>query len=65
MGFVAYFTKEARDEAGTHSYNLGEFGRYEFFLYTTGVGVAIAVLGLVSALTGLLERKHGALAVSK
>ena len=69
IGFVAYFTKELHDELTEgdpkiSGYDLGQLGRYEFFLYTTGVGVGIAVLGFVGTITGLLEKKHGALAVS-
>ena len=69
MGSVAYFTKEYRDYLNKNDpeidlYDVGVFGRFEFFLYTTGVGVAIAVLGFVCAIFGLLEKKHGALAVS-
>ena len=76
MGCVAYFIKEVRDESKAayeklypdgdyiDSYDLGAYGRYEFFLYTTGVGVGIVVLGFVFAIVGLLEKKHGALAVS-
>ncbi len=76
MGCVAYFTKEYHDQIkATYKtlppdgdyidpYDLGVFGREEFFLYTTGVGVGIVVLGFVCALVGLLEKKHGALAVS-
>jgi hypothetical protein len=70
MGLVAYHTKEYHDEltkiSGSLSndpYDIGQFGRYEFFMYTTGVGVGIAVLGFVCALTGKLEKKHGVLAV--
>ena len=66
---MAYFTEEyheaiTKDDPEIDEYDLGVLGRYEFFLYTTGVGVAIAVLGLVCAVTGLLERKQFALAVS-
>ena len=65
MGFVAYFTKELHDaDDSNFAYDTGELGRYEFFLYTTGVGMGIAVLGFVCTITGLLEKKHGALAVS-
>ena len=68
MGFVAYFTKELHDEYTDENddndiYDTGGLGRYEFFLYTTGVGIGIAVLGFVGAITGLLEKKHGALAM--
>ncbi len=76
MGCVAYFTKEYHDQVKATSkalspdsdyidpYDTGSLGRYEFFLYTTGVGVGIVVLGFVFAIVGLLEKKHGALAVS-
>ena len=45
-------------------YDFSSYGRYEFFLYTTSVGVVIAVLALVGSFTGLLEKKSGTLAVS-
>ena len=70
MGCGAYFTKEFHDERkaryrnGDFYYDIGLFGRGEFFLYTTGVGVGIVVFGFVCAFVGLLEKKHGALAVS-
>ena len=69
LGAVAYFTKELRDEAtkanlGFDPYDWGRYGRYEFFLYSTSVGVGIAVLGLVCSIMGLLEKKYGAFAVS-
>ena len=68
MGFVAYFTNELHDsytadKYDKYVYDTGGLGRYEFFLYTTGVGMGIAVLGFVCTITGLLERKHGALAM--
>jgi hypothetical protein len=71
MGLVAYFTKEEHDEVKPESdskrldpYDYGLFGRQEFFLYSTSVGVVFAVLGLVCVIAGLLQKKHGALAVS-
>jgi hypothetical protein len=72
MGLVAYFTKEEHDEfkskigstISLDPYDVGFLGRQEFFLYTTGVGVVFAVLGLVCVIAGLLQKKHGALAVS-
>ena len=68
MGFVAYFTKEIHDEITkkdppVDSCDLGSLGRYEFFLYSTGVGVGIALFGLLCAIMGLLEKKYGAFAV--
>ena len=67
-GFVAYFTKEAHDHVTKDAppidpYDLGNFGRYEFFLYTTCVGMGIAVLGFVFAIAGLLEKRYGAFAM--
>ena len=62
--------KELRDDVNDgrpsyrdDPYDLGEFGRYEFFLYTTSVGVIIAIISLVGLFTGLLEKNGGALAV--
>ena len=69
MGFVAYHTKEFRDELTKDDpkidpYDVGALGRYEFYLYSAGVGVVLAVFGLVCVLMGLLEKKHGALPMS-
>jgi hypothetical protein len=61
---VAYFTKEQHDEIKPKSdskrfdpYDYGSFGRQEFFLYSTGVGVVFAVLRLVCVIMGLLQKK--------
>ena len=69
-GVIGYFMKELRDDSndGRSSdsydpYDLGVYGRYEFFLYTTSVGVIIAIISLVGLFTGLLEKNGGALAV--
>ena len=69
LGAVAYFTKEIREDAKKNFpirdlYDFGVYGRLEFFLYSTGVGVGIAVLGLVCSIMGILEKKYGAFAVS-
>ena len=59
--------KEARDDDNTTNidpYNLGYYGRFEFFLYTTSVGVVMAILSLVGSFTGLLKKQSGTLAVS-
>ena len=59
--------KKGRDDDNTSiidPYDFGYYGRYEFFLYTTSVGVVMAVLSLVGSFTGLLEKKGGTLAVS-
>ena len=65
-GVVATFLKEWRDDlpSDDRAYELGGFGRYEFFLYTTSVGVIIAILSLVGLITGFVEKKGGSLAVS-
>ena len=66
-GVVGYFLKEMRDEdniSNPDPYDIGYFGRHEFFLYTTSVGVVIAILSLVGSFIGLLEKKGGTLAVS-
>ena len=67
MGFVAYFTKEYHDflkVSQFDAYDAGYFGRNEFFLYSTGIGVVFAAFELVCVLMGQLENKHSALAVS-
>ena len=57
-GLIGHFYKEYNDdvkdqrrEAGSKypsdPYDLGYFGRFEFFVYATSVGVIIAVLSLV------------------
>ena len=71
LGAVAYFTKELhdavkpeKDSRSRDPYDVGSFGRYEFFLYATGVGLVFAVAGFVLALMGLLQKKYWAFAVS-
>ena len=56
--------KELKDDSTSRSYDVGFFGRYEFFLYTTSVGVIIAIVSLVGLITGRLEKKIGSVAVS-
>ena len=69
-GVAGYFMKEQYDDSKPENdneinpYDLGKFGRYEFFLYTTSLGVILAILSLVALITGLLEKKGGTLAVS-
>ena len=57
-GLIGHFYKEYNDDVTdqlrdsgskypSDPYDLGSFGRYEFFVYTTSVGVIIAVLSLV------------------
>ncbi|XP_028392811.1 uncharacterized protein LOC114517322 [Dendronephthya gigantea] len=70
MGFMAHFTKEFRDfmtSLGGSSfdpYDAGAFGRYEFYLFSVGVGIGIAVLGLICTFSGLMEKKYGALSMT-
>ena len=53
--------KELRDDEGSD--NAYDTGRYEFFLYTTSVGVIIAFLAFVGLFTGLVEKNGATLAV--
>lgn len=67
LGLVGHFTKEYHDsqsKGGLDPYDLGSFGRYEFYLYSASIGIIIAVVGLISAMCGVLEKKHGILGVS-
>ncbi|XP_028392891.1 uncharacterized protein LOC114517391 [Dendronephthya gigantea] len=73
MGFMAHFTKEFHDfttqlyasiDSSLDPYDNGSFGRYEFYLFSVGVGIGIAVLGLICALRGLMEKKYGALSMT-
>jgi hypothetical protein len=71
MGLVAYFTKELHDDVTKSDmlvpdpFDAGNYGRQEFYLYSTSVGLVLAVVGLVCVINGVLQTKHGALAVSK
>ena len=66
-GVVAHFVKEFKedfdDERTESLYELGLLGRFEFFLYTSVVGIFVAVISLVQVTTGLCE-KGGSLTVS-
>ncbi|CAB4002143.1 DNA transposase THAP9 [Paramuricea clavata] len=67
IGTVGHFVKEDHDlvkERLLDPYDFGAYGRYEFFLYTTSVGVIIAILSLVASITGLLEKQGGTLAMA-
>ena len=55
-GVIGHFLKEYRDDIKDQyerendlrdPYDFGQYGRYEFFLYTTCVGVIIAIMSLV------------------
>ena len=64
---VGFFTKESVDsidDSKSESYKQSSLGRQEFFLYTTGVGVVISIVGLVLNCSGLINKKHNAVAVS-
>ena len=70
MGFVGYFTNEYNDQLSENNpsdidpYDIGQLGRYEFYLYTASVGIIIENLGYVFVARGFLEKKYGAMAVS-
>ena len=65
-GVVSSFIKEYRDDLPSYNraYESGGFGRFEFFLYTTSVGVIIAILSIFGLITGFLEKKGALLSVS-
>ncbi|XP_046843528.1 uncharacterized protein LOC124437604 isoform X2 [Xenia sp. Carnegie-2017] len=67
LGCVGHFTKEYVDhieDSNSEAYKQGVFGREEFFLYTTGVGVIISIVGLVLNFSGLINEKHNAVAMA-
>ncbi|XP_046843533.1 uncharacterized protein LOC124437608 isoform X1 [Xenia sp. Carnegie-2017] len=67
LGCVGHFIKELvdfYDDANSEAYKLGVLGRQEFFLHTTGVGVAISIVGLVLNFSGLINKKHNAVAMA-
>ena len=69
LGVVGFFLKEVHDVATENDpeidpYDRGDYGRYEFYLYATSVGVIIGIIGLVAVLTGMIEKNCGALTVS-
>ncbi len=64
---VGHFVKEARDVEENLSpdpYDLGIFGRLEFFLFSTSVGMIIVMIVFLLVITGLLEKIEGTQAVS-
>ncbi|XP_046843536.1 uncharacterized protein LOC124437610 isoform X1 [Xenia sp. Carnegie-2017] len=67
LGCVGYFTKvfvDIYDDAKSEAYKRGALGRQEFFLHTTGVGVVISIVGLVLNFSGLMNKKHNAVAMA-
>ncbi|CAB4045529.1 Hypothetical predicted protein, partial [Paramuricea clavata] len=58
-----YDDRKPKNDNEINTYDLGAFGRYEFFLYTTSLGVIMAIFSLVALITGLLEKKGGTLAM--
>ena len=46
------------------SYNLGYYGRLEFYLFTTSVGLFIAIVSFTFYIIGMLEKINLAQAVS-
>ena len=66
-GVVSYFTNELYRDSKKEPYDprdLGHFGRYEFFVYTTSIGVVIAIIQLVALFKSKHEQADGALSVS-
>ncbi|XP_046843527.1 uncharacterized protein LOC124437604 isoform X1 [Xenia sp. Carnegie-2017] len=63
LGCVGHFTKEVVD-SNSEAYKRGVLGRQEFFLHTTCVGVVISIVGLVLNFSGLINKKHNAVAMA-
>ncbi|XP_028392768.1 uncharacterized protein LOC114517290 [Dendronephthya gigantea] len=65
-GLVGHFMKELHDDYDKQdeSYNLGFYGRHEFYLFSTSLGVIIAICSIVEAITGILEKKGGVLVMA-
>ena len=58
-GAVGYFMKHFVDideDNKADYYDRGLFGRFEFFLYTTSVGVIIAFVSLVGLINEFMEK---------
>ena len=56
---VVYFMKKYEkrvDIYDNQAYDRGLFGRYEFFVYTTSIGVITAFVSLVGLANGFLEK---------
>ena len=54
------FFREMRDlDKKDEFYDYGGFGRYEFYLFSTCLGVIIAIFSLVGATTGLVQKRGG------
>ncbi|XP_046843540.1 uncharacterized protein LOC124437612 [Xenia sp. Carnegie-2017] len=67
LGCVGHFTKEYvdyYDDINSEEYKHSALGRQEFFLHTTGVGVVISIVGLVLNFSGLINKKHNAVAMA-
>ncbi|XP_028392855.1 uncharacterized protein LOC114517359 [Dendronephthya gigantea] len=64
-GLVGNLLKEFRDLSETdNAYDRGAFGRFEFYLFSSCLGVIISILSLVGAATGIVGNKGGALAMA-
>jgi hypothetical protein len=64
---VGHFMQEFRDESESPSptpYELGYYGRLEFFLCTTSVGMFIDMVVFSLVITGILNKIKGTEAVS-
>ncbi|XP_028392857.1 uncharacterized protein LOC114517362 [Dendronephthya gigantea] len=69
VGFVSFFTKEYSDELSKGNpkpdpYDLGQLGRYEFYLCTVIIGLVIEHIGFVCVLRGYLLKKHSAMCMA-
>ncbi|XP_028392813.1 uncharacterized protein LOC114517324 [Dendronephthya gigantea] len=70
-GFVGYFFKELRDYNSGNSiltdddaYDRGAYGRFEFYLFSTCIGVIISVLSILGAATGIVGKMGAGLAMA-
>ncbi|XP_028392850.1 uncharacterized protein LOC114517354 [Dendronephthya gigantea] len=62
-GVVGYFIKEYYDDTKKLKYgydrrDIGGLERYEFYLYTTVIGIIFAIISFVALILGRLEKKN-------
>ena len=50
-----YMNVSLNNEGATNSYNLGHYGRLEFFIFTTSMGMIIAIVSFLLYITGMLD----------
>ena len=66
MGTVSFFVHESQSSDGSSdelSFDLGIYGRHEFFLFANGVVFFIAIFSMVIAFASHHEKAHWALMV--